>query len=117
MKLATAMKIVSVPVLTLLVAAGAHAEAYDGVHKAFSTKTRDEVNAEAVRTATAPDQNIVRGSRGPETMAVSTERSLVEAEAIHYNLRPDQNVGSGSRVNSKVISTMPHPADLRAKAN
>ncbi|MNT38492.1 hypothetical protein D3C72_1746870 [compost metagenome] len=50
-------------------------------------------------------------------MAVSTARSLVEAEAVHYNLRPDQNVGSGSRVNSKVISTMPHPADLRAKAN
>jgi len=117
MKLTKVMKIVSVPVLTLLVAAGAHAEAYDGVHNALSTKTRDEVNAEAVRTATAPDQNVVRGSRGPETMAVSKERSLVEAEAIRTAWMPDQNVGSGSRVNSKVISTMPHPADVRAKAN
>lgn len=117
MNLAKAMKIVPVPVLTFLVAAGAYAEAYDGVHNAISTKTRDEVNSEAVRTAAAPDQNVVRGSRGPETMAVSKERSLVEAEAIRAAWAPDQNVGSGSRVNSKVISTMPHPADRRAKAD
>ena len=117
MKLTTAMKLASVLLPTLLVAAGVRAETYNGVHDALSTKTRDEVNAEAVRTATAPDQNVVRGSRGPETMAVSKERSLVEAEAIRTAWTPDQNVGSGSRVNSKVISTMPHPADVRAKAN
>ena len=117
MILAKSMKIVSVPALTFLVAAGVYAETYDGVHNAISSKMRDEVNAEAVRPAAAPDQNVVRGSRGPETVAVSKERSLVEAEAIHHNLRPDQNVATGSRVNSKVISTMPHPADLRAKAN
>jgi len=117
MNLAKAMKMASVPVLTLLVSAGAHAEAYEGVHGALSTKTREEVNVEAMRTAAAPDQNVVRGSRGPETMAASKERSLVEAEAIRAAWASDQNVGSGSRVNSKVISTMPHPADRRAKAD
>lgn len=117
MNLAKVMKIASIPAMAFLAAAGAHAETYDGVHGALSTKTREEVNAEAVRTAAAPDQNVVRGSRGPETMAVSKERSLVEAEAIRTAWAPDQNVGSGSRVNSKVISTMPHPADRRAKAD
>mgnify|MGYP003576620907 CR=1 FL=1 len=117
MKFTTVMKIVSVPVLTLLLATGAYAEAYDGVHNAISAKTRDDVNSEAVRTAAARDQNVVRGSRGPDTMPVSKERSPVEAEAIRTAWAPDQNVGSGSRVNSKVISTMPHPADRRAKAD
>ena len=117
MKFTKATKIVSVPVLTFLVAAGAHAEAYDGVHNATSFKTREEVNAEAVSTATAPNQNVVRGSRVTETLPESKARSLVEAEAIHHNLRPDQNVATGSRFNSKVISTLPHPSDLRAKAN
>lgn len=117
MKLTKAMKSASVTVLPFLVAAGAHAEAYDGVHNAVSSKTREEVNVEAVRTATAPNQNVVRGSRVAETLAESKARSLVEAEAIHHNLRPDQNVATGSRFNSKVISTLPHPNDLRAKAN
>ncbi|WP_198084129.1 DUF4148 domain-containing protein [Variovorax sp. E3] len=117
MNLAKAVTIASIPVLTLPLSSGAHAEAYDGVHGALSTRTREEVNVEAMRTAAAPDQNVVRGSRGPETIAVSKERSLVEAEAIRAAWAPDQNVGSGSRVNSKVISTMPHPADRRTKAD
>lgn len=117
MKFTNAMKIVAGPVLTLLVAAGTHAEAYDGVHNTTSFKTREEVNAEAVRAATAPNQNVVRGSRVAETLAESKDRSLVEAEAIYHNLRPDANVATGSRFNSKVISTLPHPADLRARAN
>lgn len=117
MKFTQAMKIASIPMLALLVAAGAYAETYDGVQNTVSSRTREEVNAEAVRTAASADQNVVRGSRGPETMAVSKDRSLVEAEAVRTAWTPDQNVGSGSRVNSKVISTMPHPADLRAKAN
>lgn len=117
MQLKKFMQIASVSVFSFLVAAGAHAEAYDGVHNVLSSKTRDEVNIEAVQTASAPNQNVVRGSRGAETMAVSKDRSIVEAEAIRAAWAPDQNVGSGSRVNSKVISTMPHPADVRAKAN
>jgi hypothetical protein len=69
-----------------------------------------------VRTATAPDQNVVRGSRGPETVAVSTDRARVIAEAVRTAAAPDQNVTSGSRVNSKVISTMQNPVDARAAA-
>lgn len=106
----------SAAALTLLVATGVQAEPYDGVHPAVSAKAREDVSAEAVRTASAPDQNVARGSRGAETVAVSKDRAIVEVEAIRTASAPDQNVASGSRVNSKVISTMPHPADARAQA-
>ena len=108
--------ILAAAALTLLAATGAQAETYQGVNTAVSTKSRDEVNAEAVRTAAAPNQNVTRGSRGPETVAVSKERSLVEAEAVRTSYAPDQNVTSGSRVNSKVISTMTNPMDARVQA-
>ncbi|NDZ17703.1 DUF4148 domain-containing protein [Variovorax sp. WS11] len=110
------VNILSVAALTLLAATGVRAEPYDGVNSAVSAKVREEVNAEAVRTASAPNQNVARGSRGPETVAVSKDRAIVEAEAIRTASAPDQNVASGSRVNSKIISTMSHPADPRAQA-
>jgi hypothetical protein len=69
-----------------------------------------------MRTASAPDQNVVRGSRGAETMAVSTERGRIVAEAVRAAAAPDQNVSASSRVNSQVISTMPNPVDARASA-
>jgi len=109
-------QILAAAALALLAATGAQAETYQGVNTAVSTKSRDEVNAEAVRTASAPNQNVTRGSRGPETVAVSKDRSIVEAEAVRTAYAPDQNVTSGSRVNSKVISTMQHPMDARVQA-
>ena len=108
--------IIAAAALTLFAAVGAQAETYEGVTQAVSTKSRDEVNTEAVRAAAAPNQNVTRGSRGPETVAVSKDRALVEAEAIRTAAAPDQNVTSGSRVNSKVISTMQHPLDARVQA-
>ena len=107
---------VAVASFAMLAAAGAKAESYEGVQSVVSAKSRDEVSAEAVRTASAPNQNIVRGSRGPETMAVSTDRASVMAEAVRANAAPDQNVSASSRVNSKVISTMQNPVDARATA-
>ncbi|MCY1242385.1 hypothetical protein D9M72_553430 [compost metagenome] len=100
----------------LLAATGTHAEQYDGAQSAVSTRTRHDVNAEAVRTASAPNQNVPRGSRGPETVAVSKDRTTVEAEAIRTASAPDQNVAPGSRVNSKAVSAMLHRADTRAQA-
>ncbi|MFH0134523.1 DUF4148 domain-containing protein [Variovorax sp. EL159] len=109
-------QILAAAALTLLAATGAQAETYQGVNAAVSTKSRDEVNAEAVRAASAPNQNVVRGSRGAETVAVSQDRAIVAAEAVRTAYAPDQNVSSGSRVNSKVISTMANPADARVQA-
>jgi len=116
MKSLSLTEIITVGSFAMLAAAGAKAESYQGVQPAVSAMSRAEVSAEAVRTASAPDQNIVRGSRGPETVAVSTERARVVAEAVRTAAAPDQNVTSGSRVNSKVISTMQNPVDARAEA-
>ena len=109
-------QIVAVGSFALLAAAGANAESYEGVQPLASAMSRAEVNAEAVRAASAPDQNVVRGSRGAETMAVSTERGRIVAEAVRAAAAPDQNVSASSRVNSQVISTMPNPVDARASA-
>ena len=109
-------QIVAVGSFALLAAAGANAEAYEGVQPLASAMSRVEVNAEAVRTASAPDQNVVRGSRGAESMAVSRDRAGVVYEAMRAAAAPDQNVTSGSRVNSKVVSTLQNPLDARAAA-
>ena len=58
----------------------------------------------------------MRGSRGAETVAVSQARAGVQAEAVRTAAAPDQNVSSGSRVNSRVVSTMRNPVDVRAEA-
>ena len=109
-------QVVAIGSFALLAAAGTKAESYEGVQPLASAKSRAEVNAEAVRAASAPDQNVVRGSRGAETMAVSRDRAGVVFEAMRTAAAPDQNVTSGSRVNSKVVSTMQNPVDARAAA-
>lgn len=102
--------------LASLAAVGAQAETYEGVQAPVSAMSRSAVEAQAVAAAHAKDQNVVRGSRGAETVAVSRDRAGVEAEAIRTASAPDQNVTAGSKVNSKVISTMPNPVDARAEA-
>ncbi|MDH6591668.1 hypothetical protein M2165_001557 [Variovorax sp. TBS-050B] len=107
-------QLVAVASFAMLAAAGAKAETYEGVQPIASALSRADVNAEAVRAASAPDQNVVRGSRGAETVAVSKDRASVVAEAMRTAAQPDQNVTPGSRVNSKVVSTMQNPVDMRA---
>lgn len=102
--------------LALLAATGAQAETYEGVQAPVSALNRSDVEAQAVAAAHAKDQNVTRGSRGPETVAVSRDRAGVEAEAVGHAARPDQNVVAGSKFNSKVISTMPSAADAQAGA-
>ena len=108
--------ILAAAALSVLAAAGAQAETYQGVETNASTKSRDEVGAEAVRTAAAPDQNIPRGSRGAETFKAVADSATVRAQALATASAPDQNVAAGSRVNSRVISTMSNPAAARAQA-
>ena len=109
-------QLVAVGSFAMLAAAGANAETYQGVQPLASAMSRAEVAAEAVRTASAPNQNVVRGSRGAETVAISRDRAGVVYEAMRTAAAPDQNVSSGSRVNSKVISTLQNPLDARAAA-
>ena len=109
-------RILAAAALSLIAAAGAHAEVYEGVHHGVSAKSRDEVSAEAVRTAAAPNQNVVRGSRGAEPFNSVASPEAVRAQAVATANAPDQNVVGGSRVNSRVISTMNKPAEPRVQA-
>jgi len=108
--------ILAAAALSILAAAGAQAETYQGVQTNVSAKSRDEVGAEAVRTAGAADQNIPRGSRGAEAFKAVADSATVRAQAVATASAPDQNVSAGSRVNSRVISTMNNPAQVRVQA-
>ncbi len=106
--------ILAAAALSIAAMTGAQAESYEGVQSPTSALSRTEVNGEAVRAAAAPNQNVVRGSRGAEVFTVSKDRATVNAEAVRAAAAPDQNVTSGSRVNSKVVSTMQNPVDQAA---
>jgi len=108
--------ILAAAALSILAAAGAQAETYDGVQSAVTVKSRDEVNAEAVRAAGAADQNIPRGSRGAEPFKSVADSAAVRAQAVATANAPDQNVSAGSRVNSRVISTMNKSVEPRVQA-
>ncbi|MBO9651001.1 MAG: DUF4148 domain-containing protein [Variovorax sp.] len=92
-----------------LIAAAAQAETYDGVHQFVSAKSADAARAEAVATASAPDQNVVAGSRGALPFKSVADTAKVRAEAVSTAYASDTNVVPGSRVNSKVISTFKNP--------
>ncbi len=104
----------AVSAIALLGATAAQAESYQGVQTPPGGLKRADVMADAVRAANAPDQNVVRGSRGAERMAVSQDRGIARAEAERTAAAPDQNVSAGSRVDSRVVPTRPHPFDARA---
>ena len=103
-------QIIAAAALSLLAAAGAQAESYDGVQKPVSGLNRADVEAEAVRAAAAPNQNVTRGSRGADPFTSVADPAAVYSQAVATANAPDQNVTSGSRVNSRVISTMPNRA-------
>lgn len=94
----------AVSALALLGTTAAQAESYQGVQTPPNALAREAVRAEAVRTAAAPNQNVVRGSRGPETVAASQSRDAVRNEAMRAAAAANQNVSPGSRVNSIVSS-------------
>lgn len=89
----------------LALAGAAHAESYDGVHQGPGLLAREDVAAQAVAAAHAPDQNVTRGSRGPDPFTSTVSRESMRQAAVEAARAPDQNVVDGSRVNSVVIST------------
>jgi len=108
--------ILAAAALSLLAAAGAQAETYQGVQSTVSAKSRDEVNAEAVSAAAAADQNIPRGSRGAERFNAVADSAAVRAQAIATANAADANVTPGSKYNSRLISTMNKSAEPRVQA-
>jgi hypothetical protein len=87
-----------------------------GAEPFSSVADRAAVRQQAIETARAPNQNVTRGSRGADPFTSTADPATVRAQAEAAATAPDQNVTSGSRVNSKVVSTMPNSAQVRADA-
>lgn len=60
-------------------------------------RSRADVEAEAIAAAHAPNQNVTRGSRGPETVNAVADPEKMNQEAIATAHAPNQNVTRGSR--------------------
>jgi hypothetical protein len=93
--------------LSLLVAVGAQAQ--------VAGRSRADVEQEAVRAASAPDQNVVRGSRGADPFKVVADPAAVSAQAVAVAHAPDQNVVRGSR-GADPFKSMADPAAVYAQA-
>ena len=95
-------KIIAAAALSLLAAAGAHAETYEGVHQVVSANSRADVLAQAFATAHAANQNVTNGSRVLASPVSSVDRATVRAEAVATAHAPNQNLDSKAFVNSVV---------------
>ena len=77
-----ASKIIAAAALSLLAAAGAHAETYDGVHALTSSASRSEVTSQAVVAARAGTTYGDGASAGAQPVTSTASRSAVHAEAV-----------------------------------
>jgi hypothetical protein len=77
-----ASKVLAAAALSLLAAAGAHAETYDGVHTVNSTLSRAEVASQAVAAARAGNEYGEAASAGAQRFNSTADRSVVQAEAV-----------------------------------
>ncbi|MBT2325460.1 alpha/beta hydrolase [Variovorax paradoxus] len=98
-------KIIAAAALSLLAAAGAQAESYDGVHQAVSAASRGDVNGQAVVAAHGTNPYAEGSSAGAApVLASSRDRAAVEAEAMATAHEPNQNLDRKAFVNSVVPS-------------
>ena len=99
----TASKLLSAIAIAVMAASGAaHAETYEGVQSITSVKTRAEMNAQAVATASAPNQNVTNGSRVTPALVSSTSRAAVAEQAVAAAHAPNQNLDRKAFVNSAI---------------
>ena len=77
-----ASKVLAAAALSLLAAAGAHAETYDGVHTVNSTLSRAEVASQAVAAARAGNEYGEAASAGAQRFTSTADRAVVQAEAV-----------------------------------
>lgn len=98
-------KFIAAAALTLLAAAGAHAETYQGVLAPVSANSRAQVNVEAVAAAQNGNLFGEAASAGvtPALTAVA-DRGAVHAEAVATAHAPNQNLDRKAFVNSVVPS-------------
>lgn len=96
-------KLLAAAALSILAAAGAQAETYDGVHALTTQRTRAEVSSEAVVAARAG--NVYGDVAGPIVQApllALLDRSVVRAEAVAAAHDPLQSLDRKAFVNSVI---------------
>ncbi len=77
-----ASKLLAAAALSLVAAAGAHAETYDGVHALTSSASRSEVAGQAVAAARAGNVYGDGASAGAQPFSSTASRTAVRAEAV-----------------------------------
>ena len=98
-------KIIAAAALSILAAAGAHAETYEGVHQLTSANSRADVAAEAVVAARSSNVNAdIESSRSAQLVASTVDRATVRAEAVAAAHAPNQNLRSEAFAGSVVPS-------------
>lgn len=98
-------KLIAAAALSILAAAGAHAETYEGVQAPVSANSRAEVQAEAV-VAARSDDPFAEGvsSRVAPALTASADRSVIRAQAVAAAHEPNQNLDRKAFVNSVIPS-------------
>jgi hypothetical protein len=96
--------IIAAAALSLLAAAGAHAETYEGVIAPVSANSRAQVEAEAAAVAATSANLYADGmsSRVAQPMASSVDRATIRAQAEATAHEPNQNLDRKAFVNSVV---------------
>jgi len=96
-------KIIAAAALSILAAAGAQAETYEGVQAPVSANSRTEVNAQAVAAARSENPYAEgASSRVAAPLVASADRSAVRAQAVAAAHEPNQNLDRRAFFNSVV---------------
>jgi len=96
--------ILAAAAFSMLAVAGAQAENYQGVQQVNALNSRANVEAQAVATAHAPNQNVTNGSRVAPALSTSTSRAAVAEQAVQAAHAANQNLDRKAFVNSTVPS-------------
>ena len=96
-------KIIAAAALSLLAAAGAQAETYEGVQAPVSTFSRAEVNAQATEAARAANPYADGAAAGVAPVVASVrDRAAIRSQAVATAHEPNQNLDRKAFVNSVI---------------
>ena len=107
-------KIIAAAALSILAAAGANAETYDGVHQPVSANSRAEVNAQAVIAARSANP-YAEGAGSAPLVVSARDRAEVHAEAVAHAHRPNQNVRREAFAGSVIPEQFANPRVLTTR--
>ncbi|SCK36172.1 hypothetical protein VAR608DRAFT_3302 [Variovorax sp. HW608] len=98
-------KLIAAAALSILAAAGAQAETYDGVHAPVSANSRAEVQAQGVVAARSENAyGDAASSRVEPALTASADRQAVRTTAVATAHSANQNLKREAFVNSVVPS-------------